>query len=103
MQLNIAMFKKLNPEFSTEKKVKIKRVLSSPVITVPPSDDSTLRFLNFLSFDGWVSRQELIKLTGYSPSTVTKLVAFLFKGGKIIKNHKNTGGNRPVFFQKVKV
>ena len=100
--LNIQSLKTINPEFFAEKKVKVRCASASTIRARIPSDDSNLRFLNCLTFDGWVARADMVRLTGFSLSTISKVGTYLMKKGAIIKDNKQTGGSRPVFYQKVK-
>jgi len=100
--LNIQSLKIINPAFFAEKKVKVRCASASTIRQRIPSDDSNIRFLNCLTFDGWVSRRDMVKLTGFSLSTISKVGSFLEKNGKIIKDNPQDGMSRPVYFQKVK-
>jgi hypothetical protein len=100
--LNIQSLKTIHPAFFAEKKVKVRCASASTVRARIPSDDTNTRFLSYLSFDGWVSRTDMVRLTGYSLSTISKVGTFLMKKGVIIKDNEQRGGSRPVFFQKVK-
>ena len=100
--LNIQSLKIINPAFFAEKKVKVRCASASRERQQISSDDTNTLFLSYLTFDGWVSRQEMVRLTGLAVSTITKASSFLKGKGLIIKHNPQEGRSRPVYFQKVK-